>query len=97
MTEQIKESLLQLEEFLSAYKEEKLSIGDFLRRSRHLIDVIELVFGEKAEDLHSAWFDIEQAYAVALDRKESIDIYQDLITNGLTSMKKQIHLLLVDR
>jgi hypothetical protein len=85
--------LCDLSSLLHSYKTGGLPLDVFLNKSRNILDLVEPYMKEKADDLHSAWFDIEQAYAVALDRGDPLSNYQKYVNDGLDSMEFQINLL----
>lgn len=78
---------------LHSYKAGRMPVDVFLNKSRSILDLVEPCMKEKADKLHSAWFDIEQAYAVALDRGEPLSNYQKYVNDGLASMEFQMNLL----
>jgi hypothetical protein len=97
MINQTHDLIIELYQLTEKFKEGRLSIGDFLQESRLFIDVLEMdsdIDDHLLDCLHGAWFDIEQAYAVALDRKESINNYDRYIKEGIGVIEKQLQQLL---
>ena len=83
MNIKVKNYLYELRDILNSYKNGVINIGFFLRRSRSFIDLLGTVLEEKVDILHAAWFDIEQAYAVSLDRDEPISNYEKFVNEGI--------------
>jgi hypothetical protein len=93
MNSDLDDYLYELRKLLLIYKAGGLPVNVFLNKSRQILDLIEPRIEGKADELHSAWFDIEQAYAVALDREQPLSNYQEYVNAGLSSMEGQITLL----
>lgn len=93
MNSDINSYLCELRNLLHSYKTGSFPVDVFLNKSRSILDLVEPQMKEKADELHSAWFDIEQAYAVSLDRGDPLANYQKFVNDGLNSMEFQINLL----
>ena len=93
MNSDLDDYLHELRKLLQSYMACSLPLDVFLNESRKILDLVEPQMEGKADELHSAWFDIEQAYAVALDREDPLSKYQEHVNAGLSSMEFQIKLL----
>ncbi len=88
LTEYDIRQLKLMKEALTDYEENKVSLNLLINRLGGLLNCLQDLSDEWKENFHENWFELEQMYAVALDRNEPISKYSIGINESIGNLKK---------
>lgn len=72
---------------LEYFEQSKISLNDLICDLEALLYCLQNIDKEWCKKFHEECFDLEQIYAVALDRNEPLSKYDEMIKNTITNVK----------
>ena len=81
-----------MSEKINKYRGRKIDLGTLVRDLEALLNVLESTSNEWKEAFHEEWWNLEQVFAVALDRNDDsvLSENEELISKSLSQMEALI-------
>ncbi|MDM1546234.1 hypothetical protein HX037_10205 [Ignatzschineria indica] len=87
LTEYDERQINLMKDKLNSFISSKISFKELIDDLRALLNCLQSVDMAWKELFYEYWFILEQVYAVALDRNESIDNYNDYLSESIKQLK----------
>ena len=87
LTEYDERQINLMKDKLNSFISSKISFKELIDDLRALLNCLQSVDMTWKELFYEHWFILEQVYAVALDRNESIDNYNDYLSESIKQLK----------